>query len=212
MRPKIVTLTPQSDADGICASQTPAAGGAQNLTIAGALASGGEVDLNHGHLITITSAGADSGRTFTVTGEDYRGDALTEAITGPATTTVVGTKYFKKVTQVSVDADTAGAITVGVNGASTSPLYMPETYVNPMNVGLMIILSGVLTYSVEHTFDDVQVADLSTLSFLDHDDLTAKTASDDGNYAFPLRAFRLKITAFTSGTAKFSSIQAGMIS
>lgn len=106
--------TTAADADGVCQSQTPAAGGVQNLTINGALASGGVATFSAARLITITSAGADGGRTFTITGTDVNGSAQTEAITGPATTTVTGTKYFRTVTQVSVDNNTAGAITVGM--------------------------------------------------------------------------------------------------
>jgi hypothetical protein len=81
------TLPPQSDSDGICASQMPSSGGAQNLTIAGALASAGSVTLNHGHLISIASDADDSGRTFSITGRDYRGFTISENITGPNATT-----------------------------------------------------------------------------------------------------------------------------
>jgi hypothetical protein len=119
----IVADTTAADADGVCQSQTPAAGGVQNLTINGALASGGVATFVAARFITITSAGADGGRTFTVTGTDVNGNAQTESITGPATTTVTGTKYFRTVTQVSVDANTAGAITVGMANNSLDVVY-----------------------------------------------------------------------------------------
>ena len=81
MRHPVLSCSPTAvDADGICASQTPLAAG--NLTINGALASGGTVTLNAAQLITITSAGNDSGRTFTVYGTDVEGDLQTEAVTG----------------------------------------------------------------------------------------------------------------------------------
>ena len=48
-----------------------------------------------------------------MTGTDVNGAVQTETIAGPATT-VTGTSYFRTVTQVSVDDDTAGAITVGM--------------------------------------------------------------------------------------------------
>lgn len=115
--------TVAADADGVCQSQTPAAGGVQNLTINGALSSGGVATFVAARFITITSAGADSGRTFTVTGTDVTGVAQTETITGPATATVTGTKYFRTVTQVSVDANTAGAITVGMANNALDVVY-----------------------------------------------------------------------------------------
>ncbi|MGA1112040.1 MAG: hypothetical protein ACO3VO_10630, partial [Ilumatobacteraceae bacterium] len=80
-----------ADADGVCQSQTPAATGEQALTINGALSSGGVATFVAARLITITSAGVDDGRTFTVTGTDVNGNVQTETITGPDTTTVPGT-------------------------------------------------------------------------------------------------------------------------
>jgi hypothetical protein len=109
----IAADTTAADADGVCQSQTPAAGGVQNLTINGALSSGGVATFVAARFITIASASDDSARTFTVTGTDVNGRVQTEVIAGPATT-VTGTKYFRTVTQVSVDGNTAGAITVGM--------------------------------------------------------------------------------------------------
>ena len=103
------------DTDGIAASQTPAAGGTQNLTLGGALTSGGVYTSADGgaRQLVITAAANDSARTFTVTGTDADGKAQTEAIAGPNATTAESTKYFLTVTQIAVDDDTAGAITVG---------------------------------------------------------------------------------------------------
>lgn len=202
------TITPQSDDNGISLSQTPAAGGAQNLTITGALASGGSVTLNQGTLILITAVGNESGRTLTVTGTDNRGLAITEAITGPNATTGTGSKYFKTITQIQIDADSAGAIEVGVSGKSSSKVYLVDS-VSETNIGLACVLSGTLTYTVQHTFDDVQVTDLDSLTWFNHEFLAAKTATDDGNYAFPTEAVRVITTAWTSGTLKFNFRQAG---
>ncbi len=105
--------TTAADADGICASQTPAGSGSQDLTIAGALADGGSVEMDVPRHVVIASDADDSGRTFVITGKNTYGETITESITGPATTTVYGKKQFKTVTIVNVDDDTAGAITVG---------------------------------------------------------------------------------------------------
>ena len=118
----IAADTVAADADGVCQSQTPAAGGEQALTINGAQASGGVATFVAARLITIASASDDSGRTFTVTGTDVNGNAQTETIAGPATT-VTGTKYFRTVTEVLVDDDTAGAITVGMANNSLDVVY-----------------------------------------------------------------------------------------
>ena len=118
----IAADTTAADADGVCQSQTPAAGGEPNLTINGALASGGVATFVAARLITIASASDDSGRTFTVTGTDVNGNVQTETIAGPATT-VTGTLYFRTVTQVTVDDDTAGAITVGMANDAFEVIY-----------------------------------------------------------------------------------------
>ena len=89
------------DADGISTAATLSGSG--NLTINGALASGGSCTFDAGRIVTILSAGDDSGDTFTVTGTDVNGDAQTEDITGANAGTATGTKYFKTVTQIATD-------------------------------------------------------------------------------------------------------------
>jgi hypothetical protein len=77
-------------------------------------------------------------------------------------------------------------------------------------VALAVVLSGGanLTYSVEHTLDDIQDATV-TPTWFTNDGLSALTASADGNIAFPVTATRLNVTAFTGGTATLTVIQGG---
>ncbi len=207
MRAKRVTLTPQTDDNGISVSQTPLAAG--NLTITGALASGGAVSLNHGHLILITCAGNDAGRTFTVTGTDFRGVVITEAISGVNIAASQGSVYFKTVTQIAVDAATAGAIIVGVNGLSASNWYVLDTYVDPFSVGFGVVISATTTYSMQHTFEDLYASDISAINVFNHATIASKTVSSNSNYAHPCSGIRLVITAFTSGTTRLVYYQAG---
>jgi hypothetical protein len=101
------------DRNGICASQTPSSAAA--MTLNGVL--GVDFRDRRGVYILIYAAGADTGRTFTVVGEDINGHRITEAITGPGTGLIVlGSTKFYHVTSVTPDAATAGAIEVGVNG------------------------------------------------------------------------------------------------
>ena len=103
-------------------------------------------------------------------------------------------------------------VTAGAQEASvTVPL---DTYTNPFNVGLSVVLSAgaSLTYTVQHTFDDVFADDFNpaTATWFSHASLVTKTASSDGNYAYPVTATRLNITIWTSGTATLTVVQAGM--
>ena len=104
------------DADGISTAATLSGSG--NLTINGALASGGSCTFDAGRIVTILSAGDDSGDTFTVTGTDVNGDAQTEDITGANAGTATGTKYFKTVTQIATDGASAGNVSAGVNASA----------------------------------------------------------------------------------------------
>ena len=133
----IAADTVAADTDGVCQSQTPAAGGEQALTINGALSSGGVATFVAARLITIASASDDSARTFTVTGTDVNGNVQTETIAGPATT-VTGTLYFRTVTEVLVDDDTAGAITVGMANDSLDVVYAGRARVR----GVYLIHTG----------------------------------------------------------------------
>lgn len=202
-----IDVAPQSDADGIAQTQTPV--GAGNLTINGALASDGAVSLGAAHIVTITSDGDDSGRIFTVTGTDSRDIEITEAITGPNATTVAGSKYFKTITQVAINLAGVGNITVGTNGECVSA-WVPYNHGKRIDIGLGIILStgAVLTYSVTHTWGNVNDKTVTDFNELEHNDLSSKGVSDDGNYGFSGLAYRLKITAFTSGSVSIDSSQA----
>ena len=119
-----------ADTDGICASQTTSA--AANMTLNGALCAtinGNSVyapsvsgtaataDGAWARKIGITSDGNDSGITFTITGTDVDGKALSETVTGPNSTTVYSTNStaanFKTVTKIATSAATTGNITIG---------------------------------------------------------------------------------------------------
>lgn len=103
-------------------------------------------------------------------------------------------------------------VTVGAVGVS-APIPL-DHYRDPFNVGLGAVLSdsATLTYDVQHTFDDVFAANFNpaTATWFDHPTLADKTASSDGNYAYPVTAVRLNVSAWTDGSVTLTVIQAGM--
>jgi hypothetical protein len=109
------------DADGITTSASLS--GAGTLTINGALSSTGTVTLSSGRQVTITSAGNDTGVTFTVTGTDVNGAAQTEAITGASGAAATSTKYFKTITEIANSAASAGAVTAGINALAADVVF-----------------------------------------------------------------------------------------
>jgi hypothetical protein len=77
-------------------------------------------------------------------------------------------------------------------------------------IGFGLVITGTGTYKVQHTFDNVQDSTV-TPTWFDHPVVTGKTASTDGNYAFPIRAVRLNCTAFTNGSGTLRILQGGKI-
>lgn len=103
-------------------------------------------------------------------------------------------------------------VTVGAVGVS-NPIPL-DHYQGPFNVGLGVTLTpgAALTYTVQHTFDDVFAAGFTPAgaTWFDHPTLSAETAEADGNYAFPVTAIRLNVTVWTGGSVTLTVIQAGM--
>jgi hypothetical protein len=99
-------------------------------------------------------------------------------------------------------------ISVSVTGVGTSSVIVPDHQTSPFNVGLGCKVTGTATYSVEHTFDDVFSPTFTPASatWIANSGLTAKTATADGNYAFPVTGIRLNVTAGT-GTVTLTVVQ-----
>ena len=114
------------DADGICASQASGAT-AGTLTINGAKASGGVATLNSARQITLASASNLADKTFTITGTDANGDALTESLTGPNNDTVTTSKHFLTVTEVAFTDGTSGTMTAGFNTSALAVVFAGRT-------------------------------------------------------------------------------------
>lgn len=206
MRLKEYDIDPADvDADGIAESQTPAAGGAQNLTLDGALISGGVfTDAAGGRQIAIASDGNDSARTFTVTGTDPDGYALTEAVTGPNIATVESAEYFKTVTSITVDDDTAGAITVGtVDELVTQTI--PINWRADTAAALNVNVTDTIDFTVQQTFDNVLRGGLPNQSayqnaqWIDIAALADKTADTTSTSTLGATAVRLMINSYSSG-------------
>lgn len=107
----------------------------------------------------------------------------------------------------------ARPVRVTVGSVASSAVIPLNTYGDPFNVGIGCDVSagGSLTYTVQHTFDDVQSPTFNpaTATWFSNSTIVAQTADKDGNYAYPVTAVRLTVTAWTSGTVTMTVIQAG---
>jgi len=111
------------DANGICEAQNIGAAG--DLTINGALASGGTVTLDVPRNVIADSGGADTA-VLTVYGTDEYGVSMSEAITLNGTTAVSGKKAFKTITRVAASAAIANSAFLGTGDVLGLPVFLPS--------------------------------------------------------------------------------------
>jgi hypothetical protein len=96
--------------------------------------------------------------------------------------------------------------TVSKTGVGSSPALVMNTNISPFNVGFGVKVTGEVTYTVQHTFDDPAVG-FST--WYSHPTIAAETDNQDGNYAFPVTGIKVLVTA-GEGTAAMNLLQAGI--
>jgi len=207
------TVALNDDADGISVSASPGAGA---IVIGGALASGGVAYLysstgsagtRMAQKVSIVSGGNDSGITFTVTGTNADGQPQTEVVTGANAGTATSTKYFSTVSSVTQSGAVATTLVIGTlqaNGGVTRT-YPINVRSMDFGVGLGLVVSGTITCTVQHTFNDIQNPTESRTWF-NHETLASVTANDDGNYAFRCEGVRLLVVPTSTATASLTII------
>ena len=110
--------------DGVDNDQVSASGSATTLVIA----DGGPYG-NLTETITLTSSADNSGITCDITGTDGNGDAQTETLTGPDTTTVSSANKYATVTSIVASGPITTQIQAGIlgTGALTGIVFAGRT-------------------------------------------------------------------------------------
>lgn len=86
--------------------------------------------------------------------------------------------------------------------------------ISPINLGIAVIATGTVNYSLEYTYEDPSgtyrnpVSGTPTAFPLTA--LASKTATLEGSITFPIAAWRLTINSVTGGSAQAVVIQAGI--
>lgn len=72
-----------------------------------------------------------------------------------------------------------------------------------------VVDADTITYTVANSGATLSSpgAKVAVMRVFDHPTVTAKTTATDGNYAFPVKAMRLNVTAYTSGKATLTALQ-----
>ncbi len=233
MRPKIIRISPYAttNADAVAESQTPAAGGIQELALDGSFLSGGVLTMDEPRQVVITTAADETAIIFLIEGTDLKGNQILEAVTGVDTGTVSTVRAFNTVTSIKVSGDTTGVILAGTLAVVFSN-WVPVSYIsggNSFEVALAFDAGLAATtpdFTVEYTLSNIlrwqgddrdkkrimTDFDLSfpTHRFFPHSTMVNLAADATGNLDFPVRAVRLKSNGvFVTGGVTLQIIQSG---
>lgn len=195
-------------ANNIAQSQSPGAGA---ITLNGSLVTGGVAVLDAARRVLLTSGSSDTGITFTVVGTNRNGNAMTETVTGGATTAST-TQDFKTVSSVTHSGSVAGTLTIGTSGIGSSQWVAVDNAENPVNVGIGVVISGTINFTVEYTYDNVNAPFTGTFpTVFPITALTSKAVNTDGSLLTPAFAVRVTQNSFTNpGNLKMIVIQSGL--
>ncbi len=209
MLPISVSVGPLAAASANAIALSQSLGGAGALTLNGALVSGGVATLDKPRRVTLTSAGNDSGLTWTVTGTDRHGIAQSETLSGGNATAVTTVLDYATVTGISGSAATAGNVTVGTSSVASSQWARFDEFA-PSDAIAHVIVSGTVNYTVEETLDDpnstLNPISKSAMSWVPTGAaLTAATTSQNANIAAPIFA-RITLNSGT-GSVRATFVQ-----
>lgn len=203
-----------ADADAIATSQTLGAAG--DLTLDGVLVSGGVATLDTLRRVLITSAGNDSGITFTVFGT-IDGTPFQETVTGANIGTVATTLDFETVTRISASGATAADVEAGTNGVGATRWHPTDYGQVKAHYNFSLDVTDTIDVTIEYTLhpDPTGVAnrgkvptDVAAFN-VSGSVLTNATSDVAGTFEFPITAWRALVNSGT-GSVKVTALQQGV--
>lgn len=216
MRPVIFTF-PTQTTNSICATQTTTATD-QALVINGALSNfnvgvtpfTAVVSPGVQRTITVTSTGNISTSTFTITGVDTSGYAVSTTLTGPNAATATTTAEFFRVTSISVGTIATTAFTVGVGVTGTSRWSMVDNFQNPVRIGVAVVTATSAPVTIQHTSDPI--ATTTNPNVINAAGGSTITTSTNISYNENVAAFRaiFVATGTATGSANVNFTQSGI--
>ena len=152
MRPITVTVGPlaSASANALALSQTPTAG---PVTLNGALASSGVVTMDTPRRVLITTTGNESANTFTITGTNWSGIAISETLAGANIGTSQSVLDYATVTSIKIANNAAAALTIGTSSVASSPWIRMDDWAFPQ-VAVQCSVSGTVNYTLQQTLQD----------------------------------------------------------
>ena len=202
--------------NGIALSQSLA--GAGSLALNGSLVTGGVAVLDTQRRVIVTSAGNDSGITWTVKGTNQSGAPITDKFAGGNVAAAQSNLDFLTVASISSSGATASTVTAGTNAVGSSEWRMPNYNITPFSLDIETFPGSGLTYNVEYTMDNYYgvlgnpaspmqgMADPPNVVAA----LSAATTQKSTQLTYPVRGWRVTITAGTTALLT-ESIQSGVV-
>lgn len=90
-------------------------------------------------------------------------------------------------------------------GATTSGVFVVDTFLNEINIGIGMKVTGTVSVTLQYTYDDPQGA---SPTWIDDATFATKTAAFDMAWTKPVRALRMRQVS-GSGSTTTTVIQAG---
>lgn len=162
--------------------------------------------------VTIVAAGNESAKTFVVTGTGVNGETFSETVTGPNATTATTTNYFKTVTSVTISADAAGALTVGMTNTASSSWVRFDDFA-PSNISIQCNVSGSATYTLQSTLNDpddpISPTPRASMVWVNTSDtnVVAASSTQQSNFLFAPKFARVVLTTTSTGSVSSTFLQ-----
>ena len=159
--------------------------------------------------VTITSTGNINTSTFTITGIDVRGQAVSTTLTGPNGATATTTAEFAQVTAITVGTTASSNFTVGTGATGSSVWVQGNSFTAPFSVTVAVSTVTTAPITIQDTPQDAN--SVVPTNIYNHPTLATVTVSAESSYTSPVQYMRAIITA-TSNPATASVvtfIQAG---
>jgi hypothetical protein len=189
MRPTTISVGPLATASATNIRTASSIAGAGAVTLNGSLVSGGVATLDKQRRVLFTSAGNDSGITFTISGTNANGDLISETLTGGNIAAVATVLDYKTVTSITSSGASAGTVSIGTNGVAGSSWVRLDDWA-PLNVALQVNVTGTVNYTIQQTLDDpnsptnaVSPASVVWINSSDTNVVSA-TANQQSSYSF----------------------------
>jgi hypothetical protein len=163
--------------------------------------------LDHPRHVIITSAGNDTGITFTVVGTDWNGQVQSVTVAGANGGAVDTGLDFAIVYVVYTSGATAGTVTVGTNTiAGSRPIFLDPYGFAP--TGIQVNVSGTVNYTIQSSLDNPAVVGLDNVNWVNTSDPAAvgATTTIQSSYAYAPFVVRLLLNS-GNGTAQMIVIQ-----